>query len=117
MCCLHLLLQKNSKAILNATQYNQKVCDKLQAGVTDCYYYTIIPVCNMACRRFWEAIKMVNIYTNIQLIGQQIELFYIAWILLAERGNYAETVAAPCGCTQLLISVCMGLYRPEMRIQ
>lgn len=34
-----------------------------------------------------------------------------------ERGNYGETVAAPRGCTQLLISVCMGLYRPEVRIQ
>lgn len=32
-------------------------------------------------------------------------------------GNYAETVAAPRGCSQLLISVCVGLYRPEVRIQ
>lgn len=35
----------------------------------------------------------------------------------AGKGNSAVTVAEPCGCTQLLISVCMGLYRPEVRIQ
>ena len=129
MCCLHLFLfLKHRAAVRRITNVRQThSCQnmwQLQAAVTSDYHVPTVPCLQHGLRPLaahWRrAVKAVDVCTHPQCVGQQLVLSTPQWIgLLRGRmgGNYAETVAAPRGCSQLLISVCVGLHRPQVRIQ
>lgn len=105
---------------------NHQTCAKLQSAVT-AYYFPAVCVCNMQYGLLTITTDLGRhlkwwpfTFTSTEL-AHRLYCSYCTGSCWWEAGEGGKLCWNSCSAswlqTQLLISVCMGLYRPEVRIQ